>query len=82
MEVISGWHAFAYLCILLGCYGDVPQGNMGNGNSHNDDDEPKGNGALHIYLNLPIMAYLHACDVVVGLTPKEWDQVVHRVKHF
>ncbi len=29
---------------------DVPQGNMGNENSHNDDDdEPEGNGALEIH---------------------------------
>jgi hypothetical protein len=55
---------------------------MGNGNSHNDDDEPKCNGALDVHLNLLVMAYLHACEVLVGLTPKQWDQVVHKVKHF
>jgi hypothetical protein len=55
---------------------------MGSGNSHSDDDEPKGNGALDIHLYLPVMAYLHACEVLVGLTPKEWDRVVHMVKWF
>jgi hypothetical protein len=53
---------------------------MGNGNFHNDDDEPKGNGALDIHLDLPVMAYLHACEVSVGLTPKEQDWVVHKAK--
>jgi hypothetical protein len=24
LEAIPRWHAFAYLCTLLGCYGDVP----------------------------------------------------------
>jgi hypothetical protein len=24
LEVVQGWHAFTYMCILLGCYGDVP----------------------------------------------------------
>ncbi len=82
LEVVLGWHAFAYLCTLLGCCGDVCEDNMGSGNSHNDDDKPKGNGALDIHLDLLVMAYLHACEVLVGLTPKEWDWVVHRVKWF
>jgi hypothetical protein len=54
---------------------------MGSGNSHNDD-EPEGNGALNIHLNFPVMAYLHASEILVGLTTKEWDQVVHKVKQF
>ncbi len=40
LEAILGWNAFAYLCVLLGYYGDVPQGNIGSGNFHNDNDEP------------------------------------------
>jgi hypothetical protein len=24
LEAMLGWHAFAYLCTLLGCFGDVP----------------------------------------------------------
>jgi hypothetical protein len=31
---------------------------MGGGNSHNDDDEPKGNSALDIHLNLHVMVYI------------------------
>ncbi len=58
LEAVPGWHASSYLCILLGRFGDVPQGNIGNVNSHNDDDELKGNGALNIHLNLFVMAYL------------------------
>ncbi len=53
-----GWHAFTYMCILSGCSRDVPQGNTGGGNFQSDNDEPKGNSALNIHLNLPIMAYL------------------------
>ncbi len=37
---------------------DVPQGNIGSGNSHSDDDELEGNGALDIHLYLHVMAYL------------------------
>ncbi len=32
LEAILGWHASSYLCTLLGCFGDVPQGNTSNGN--------------------------------------------------
>ncbi len=73
LEVIPGWHASTYMCTLLGCFGDVPQGNTGGGNSHSDDDEPKGIGSLGIHLNLLVMAYLQASEVLVGLTPKEQD---------
>jgi hypothetical protein len=58
LEVVLGWHAFSYLCILLGCVGDVPQSNTSNGNSQSDNDELKGNGALNIHLDLFVMAYL------------------------
>jgi hypothetical protein len=58
LEVVSRWHAFTYLCTLLECSRDVPQGNTSGGNSHNDDDEPENNNALDIHLDLPIMAYL------------------------
>jgi len=27
-KAIIGWHAFAYVCSLLGCFGVVPQINM------------------------------------------------------
>jgi hypothetical protein len=54
LEAILGQHAFTYLCTLLGCSKDVPQNNMSNGNSHNDNDELEGNGALDIHLDLPI----------------------------
>ncbi len=66
-----GWHAFTYMYILLGCSGDVPQGNKGGGNSQSDNDKPKGNSALDIHLDLPVMAYLQVGEVLVGLTPKE-----------
>jgi len=37
---------------------------------------------MEIHLDLPIMAYLQVGEVPMGLTPKEWYQVVHRVKRF
>ncbi len=80
LEAMLGWHVFAYLCTLLGSSGDVPQGHTGGGNSQSDDDELKGNRALNIHLDLPIMAYLHVGEILVGLTPKEQDQVVHKEK--
>ncbi len=69
---MPGWHAFTYMCTLLGCSGDVPQGNKGGGNFQSDNEEPKGNNALDIHLNLLVMAYLQVGEVLVGLTPKEW----------
>jgi hypothetical protein len=33
LEAMLGWHAFAYLCTLLGSSGDVPQGHTCGGNS-------------------------------------------------
>jgi len=80
LKAILRWHAFVDISILLGCFGDLPLNNTGNGNSHSDDDEPKGNGALDIHLDLHVMAYLQACEVLVGLTPKEQDWVVHKAK--
>ncbi len=82
LEVMLGWHAFAYLCTLLGCFGDVPKGNMGGGNSQSNDDEPEGNNALDIHLYLLVMAYLQAIEVPIGLTSKEHDWVVHKAKWF
>ncbi len=49
-------------------------------NSQSDDDEPKGNSALEIHLDLLVMAYLQANEVPVGVTPKEQNRVVHKVK--
>jgi hypothetical protein len=46
---------------------------MGSGNSHSDNDEPKGNGALDIHLNLHVLSYLQVGEILVGLTPKEWN---------
>jgi len=82
LKVVLGWHASTYMCTLLGYFGDVPQGNTNSGNSHIDNDEPEGNGALDIHLYLPVLAYLHACKISMGLTFKEWDQIIHRTKWF
>jgi hypothetical protein len=40
------------------------------------DMESKGNGALDIYDDAPIIAYLQAREISIGLTPKERDCVV------
>jgi hypothetical protein len=42
--------------------------------------ELKGNGTLDIYDHAPIIAYLQAGEVPIGLTPKERDRVVHKAK--
>jgi hypothetical protein len=58
LEVVPRWHAFAYLCTLLGCYGDVPQTNVDDGDPHDVDMELEGNGALDIYDDALVIAYL------------------------
>jgi len=80
LETVPRWHAFAYLCILLGCFGDVPHNNMDDGDPHEVDMDLEGNGALDIYDDAPIIAYLEVGEVPIGLTPKEMDYVVHRAK--
>jgi hypothetical protein len=58
LKAMPRWHVFTYMCTLLGCSRDVPQGNKGGGNFQSDNEEPKGNNALDIHLNLLVMAYL------------------------
>ncbi len=82
LEPVPGRHAFAYLCILLGCSGDVPQNNMDDGDPHDVNMEAENNGALDIYENAPIIAYLQVGEVPIRLTPKEKDHVVHKAKWF
>ncbi len=41
--------------------------------------EQKGDGALDLHVDAPIIAYMQACGILVKLTPKERDQVVHKV---
>jgi hypothetical protein len=82
LEVILGWHAFAYLCTLLGLYRDVPQTSMNDGDPHDVDMESKGNGVLDIYDDALVIVYLQTNEVPIGLTPKERDHVVHRAKQF
>ncbi len=64
----------------IGVLWDVFQTNANDGNSHNVDMELKGNGALKIYDDALVIAYLQVGEVLIGLTPKEWDHVVHRAK--
>jgi hypothetical protein len=80
--MVPRWHASAYLCTLLGCYGDVPQTSVDDGDPHDVDMESEGNGALYIYDDALVIAYLQTCEVPIGLTPKESDHVVHRAKRF
>ncbi len=77
-----GWHAFTYLCILLGHFGDVPQTNMGNGEFHDVGMELKCDGALDIHDDVNVITYLQASEVQVGLTFKQHDQIVHKAKWF
>ncbi len=76
LEVILRWHAFAYLCSLLGCYGDVLQTSMGDGDPHDVDMESEDNGALDIYDDAPIITYLQASEVPIWLTTKERDRAL------
>ncbi len=43
LKKIPRWHAFAYLCTLLGCFGDVLQNSVDDGDPHDVDMELEGN---------------------------------------
>jgi len=67
----------------LGCSRDVFQNNWGYKNSFDLDIQLEGDGALDIYENALIIAYLQVGEVLdVMLTYKEHEQVVHRAKQF
>jgi hypothetical protein len=51
---------------------------MDDGDPHDVDMELEGNGALHIYDEARVIAYLQVGEVPIGLTPKERDYVVHK----
>ncbi len=68
LEALPRWHAYAYLCTLLGCFRDVFETNVDDEDHHDVDMESKGNGALDIYDDAPIIVYLQANEVPVGLT--------------
>jgi hypothetical protein len=53
---------------------------MGNEDSWDLDIELEGDGALNIYEDLHVIAYLQTIEVLVILTPKKHEQVVHRAK--
>ncbi len=55
---------------------------MDDGDLHDVDMELEGNGALDIYDDAPIIAYLQASEISIRLTPKERDRVVHKAKWF
>ncbi len=82
MEAILGWHTSTYLSILLGRSKDVFHSNMGNEDSHDLEIELEGDGVLDIYENALVIAYLQASEILIGLTPKERNHIVHRVKWF
>ncbi len=82
LEVLLGWHAFAYPCTLLGCLSDVLQTTMDDEDPHDLDMVLEGNGVLDIYDEAPIIAYLQVGEAPIGLTPKERDRVVHKAKRF
>jgi hypothetical protein len=44
--------------------------------------ESKGSGALDIYDDAHVIAYLQVGEIPIGLKPKERDRVLHRVKRF
>jgi hypothetical protein len=82
LEALPRWYAYAYLCILLGCSRDILETSVDDGDHHAVDMELEGNGALDIYDDAPIIAYLQASEVPIRLTPKEKDHVVDKAKRF
>ncbi len=65
LEVIIGWHAFAYLCNMLGCFGNALQIEMNIGDYHGMDIEPKGDGALNIHDDTHVIKYLQVGEVLI-----------------
>ncbi len=55
---------------------------MDNGELGDVDIEPKGNGALNIYEYAFVIAYLQANEILVKLTPKDLDHIVHKANQF
>jgi hypothetical protein len=54
---------------------------MDNGDSHDDQDiKLESKGAMDIHEDTFVIAYLKACGVLVGLTPKKQIHVVHKAK--
>ncbi len=51
---------------------------MDDGDPHDVDTKLEGNGALDIYDDALIIAYLQAWEILIGLTPEERDCVVRR----
>jgi hypothetical protein len=47
-----------------------------DGDPHDVDMELEGNGALDIYDDALVIAYLQTCEILIGLSPKERDRVV------
>jgi hypothetical protein len=55
---------------------------MDDGDPHDVDMELEGNCALDIFDDALVIAYLQVGEVLIKLTPKERDCVVHRAKRF
>jgi hypothetical protein len=55
---------------------------MDDGDPHDVDMESEGSGALDVYDDAHVIAYLQIREVPIGLTPKERDCVVHKAKRF
>ncbi len=58
LEAISRWHAFAYLCTFLGCYGDVPQTNVDDGDPHDVDMSQR---TMEPWIFMMMHLSLHIC---------------------
>ncbi len=55
---------------------------MDDGDPYDAYMELEGNGALNTYDDEFIIAYLQACEVLIGLTPQKLDSVVLKAKQF
>jgi hypothetical protein len=56
---------------FIGVYGDVPYTSVDDEDPHDVDMKLEGNGALNIYDDTLVIAYLQASEIPIGLTPKE-----------
>jgi hypothetical protein len=76
-EALPSWHVYGYMPTTLQCIKDVLEARLVVGN-------PKkriGNMVPWIYDSY-VITYLQVGEILIRLTPKEWNRVIHWVKWF
>jgi len=67
---------------LFGCSRDAPHIDMNTKDSHGVKIVLEGDDAFDIHDDAFVIAYLEVGEVLIGLTSKEWNHVMHGAKQF